>query len=42
MVLNNIQPLNPIFFELGPIHVYWYGVLIGLGIAVGYVNQFGT
>lgn len=37
MMLFNIQPLNPVIFELGPLSVRWYGVLIGLGIAVAYI-----
>lgn len=31
---NNIQPLDPVAFSLGPITVHWYGVIIGLGIAI--------
>lgn len=29
-----IQPLNPIVFELGPISVRWYGLIIGTGLAL--------
>ncbi|QKS72269.1 prolipoprotein diacylglyceryl transferase [Paenalkalicoccus suaedae] len=32
-----IQPLNPVAFELGPITVYWYGLLIGFGAFLGYL-----
>ncbi|MDQ0215944.1 phosphatidylglycerol:prolipoprotein diacylglycerol transferase [Oikeobacillus pervagus] len=28
-------PLNPIALELGPIQVHWYGIIIGVGIALG-------
>ncbi|MDE3840104.1 prolipoprotein diacylglyceryl transferase [Bacillus methanolicus] len=31
---ENIQPIDPIAFTLGPIQVHWYGVIIGLGIAL--------
>lgn len=36
-MLLSIQPLNPIAFELGPITVFWYGILIGLGAFLGYL-----
>lgn len=36
MLIAAIEPLNPIAFELGPISVYWYGLLIGLGALLGY------
>ncbi|OLN23994.1 prolipoprotein diacylglyceryl transferase [Domibacillus antri] len=29
-------PINPIAFELGPIQVHGYGLIIGLGIALGF------
>src|SRR5690554_6456432 len=32
-----IEPLNPIAFELGPITVAWYGLLIGLGAFLAYL-----
>jgi phosphatidylglycerol---prolipoprotein diacylglyceryl transferase len=31
---KKIQPIDPIAFTLGPIQVHWYGVIIGLGIAL--------
>ncbi|MFE8696550.1 prolipoprotein diacylglyceryl transferase [Cytobacillus sp. FJAT-53684] len=31
---STIQPLNPIVFSLGPISVRWYGLIIGIGIAL--------
>ncbi|MFK3935963.1 prolipoprotein diacylglyceryl transferase [Alkalihalobacillus sp. NPDC078783] len=34
---ENIQALNRVFFELGPITIYWYGVIIGLGVLLGYI-----
>ena len=34
---ETIQPLSRIAFELGPITVYWYGLLIGMGVVVGYL-----
>jgi phosphatidylglycerol:prolipoprotein diacylglycerol transferase len=35
MMENEIQPLSRIAFELGPITVYWYGLIIGLGAFLG-------
>ncbi|WP_064093032.1 prolipoprotein diacylglyceryl transferase [Rossellomorea aquimaris] len=32
---QNITPIDPIAFQLGPFQVHWYGVIIGLGIALG-------
>ncbi|MDQ0161974.1 prolipoprotein diacylglyceryl transferase [Aeribacillus alveayuensis] len=32
---TNIQPIDRIAFELGPIQVYWYGVIIGIGALIG-------
>ncbi|OAH54663.1 MULTISPECIES: prolipoprotein diacylglyceryl transferase [Bacillaceae] len=29
-------PLNPIALDLGPIQVHWYGIIIGIGIALGF------
>ncbi|SES38513.1 prolipoprotein diacylglyceryl transferase [Salipaludibacillus aurantiacus] len=37
MLVGTIQPYNPIAFELGPISVHWYGLLIGLGAFIGYL-----
>lgn len=28
---RDIQPLNPVFLELGPLAIHWYGLIIGLG-----------
>lgn len=28
----NIQPLDRVFLELGPLTIYWYGVIIGAGV----------
>ncbi|TMW72408.1 prolipoprotein diacylglyceryl transferase [Alteribacter natronophilus] len=36
-MLLNIQPLNPVALELGPISIAWYGLLIGLGAFIGYL-----
>lgn len=30
-----IEPLNPIAFQLGPLAVHWYGIIIGLGALLG-------
>jgi phosphatidylglycerol:prolipoprotein diacylglycerol transferase len=32
----NGYPLNPIALDLGPIQVHWYGIIIGIGIALGF------
>lgn len=32
---DTIQPIDPIAFQLGPIQVHWYGVIIGLGALLG-------
>ncbi|XXM70863.1 prolipoprotein diacylglyceryl transferase [Lysinibacillus sphaericus] len=32
---QTITPIDPIAFQLGPLQVHWYGVIIGLGIALG-------
>lgn len=37
MILGTIEPLNPIAIEFGPISIYWYGLLIGLGAFLGYL-----
>ncbi|WP_211202567.1 MULTISPECIES: prolipoprotein diacylglyceryl transferase [Bacillaceae] len=34
---NNIQPLDPIAISLGPIQVHWYGLIIGVGIALALI-----
>lgn len=31
---ENFSPIDPVAFSLGPIQVHWYGVIIGLGIAL--------
>src|SRR5690606_2389151 len=30
----NIEPINPVAFNLGPIPVHWYGIIIGVGIGL--------
>lgn len=37
MILGTIEPFNPIAIEFGPISIYWYGLLIGLGAFLGYL-----
>ncbi|CAM3887706.1 prolipoprotein diacylglyceryl transferase [Alkalicoccus chagannorensis] len=37
MMILQTQPLDPIAFEIGPITVFWYGILIGLGAFLGYL-----
>ncbi|MEW8987866.1 MAG: prolipoprotein diacylglyceryl transferase, partial [Bacillus sp. (in: firmicutes)] len=31
---STIQPIDPIAVSLGPIQIHWYGVIIGVGIAL--------
>lgn len=31
------MPLNPVAFELGPLSVRWYGIIIAFGILIGYL-----
>ncbi|MBY0159010.1 prolipoprotein diacylglyceryl transferase [Cytobacillus oceanisediminis] len=37
MMEKNIQPLDPIAISLGPIQVHWYGLIIGVGIALALI-----
>ncbi|KLI01503.1 MAG: prolipoprotein diacylglyceryl transferase [Sporolactobacillus sp.] len=30
-----VQPLNPVAIQLGPIHIYWYGIIIACGALLG-------
>ncbi|MBA9026785.1 prolipoprotein diacylglyceryl transferase [Peribacillus huizhouensis] len=32
---QDIQPLNPIAFDLGFLEVHWYGIIIGVGVLLG-------
>ncbi len=34
---ETIEPLNPIFLEIGSLTIYWYGVIIGIGVFLGYL-----
>jgi phosphatidylglycerol:prolipoprotein diacylglycerol transferase len=31
---ETFEPINPVAFSLGPIAVHWYGIIIGLGLAL--------
>lgn len=33
--MENIEPLDQIFLHLGPFTIYWYGVIIGVGVLIG-------
>ncbi|MGM0879117.1 MAG: prolipoprotein diacylglyceryl transferase [Bacillota bacterium] len=33
--MDTIQPIERIAFEIGPITVYWYGIIIALGVFLG-------
>ena len=35
--MNMMQPIDRIAFEIGPITVYWYGIIIATGIALGWL-----
>lgn len=35
--METIQPLNRIAIEVGPFTVYWYGIIIGLGVVLGFI-----
>lgn len=37
MAEQTIEPLDRIAFQIGPISVYWYGILIGIGVVTGYL-----
>ncbi|MFX3616748.1 MAG: prolipoprotein diacylglyceryl transferase [Sporolactobacillus sp.] len=32
---QNIEPLNRVAFQLGPVHIYWYGIIIAMGALLG-------
>ncbi|WKA47074.1 prolipoprotein diacylglyceryl transferase [Geobacillus zalihae] len=32
---STIQPLDRVFLHLGPITIYWYGIIIGTGVLIG-------
>ncbi|KEZ48709.1 MULTISPECIES: prolipoprotein diacylglyceryl transferase [Metabacillus] len=32
---ENFTPIDPVFLELGPIQVHWYGLIIGVGALLG-------
>lgn len=34
--MEAIQPLNRVALELGPLTIYWYGIIIGFGALLGY------
>ncbi|MDQ0206720.1 prolipoprotein diacylglyceryl transferase [Alkalicoccobacillus murimartini] len=34
---DTIQALDRVMIELGPITIYWYGAIIGLGVLLGYL-----
>ncbi|MFC2947240.1 prolipoprotein diacylglyceryl transferase [Virgibacillus sediminis] len=34
-MLASTQPLDPVFLELGPLTIYWYGVIIAAGAFLG-------
>ena len=32
---QNIQPLNRVALDLGGFQIYWYGIIIGVGVLLG-------
>jgi phosphatidylglycerol---prolipoprotein diacylglyceryl transferase len=34
-VEQQIQPLDPVFLQLGPLEIRWYGLIIGIGAMIG-------
>jgi phosphatidylglycerol:prolipoprotein diacylglycerol transferase len=32
---ENLTPIDPVFLELGPLQVHWYGLIIGIGALLG-------
>ncbi len=34
---ENIEPLSRVFLDIGPFTIYWYGVIIGIGVFLGYM-----
>ncbi|MGD6892641.1 prolipoprotein diacylglyceryl transferase [Bacillus mobilis] len=36
-MVGQIQPLNPIAIQLGPLNVHWYGIIIGIGAILGFI-----
>ncbi|MDQ0219978.1 prolipoprotein diacylglyceryl transferase [Peribacillus cavernae] len=35
--MQSIQPLDRVAFEIGPFTVYWYGLIIGMGLFLGWL-----
>ncbi|CAM3823177.1 MULTISPECIES: prolipoprotein diacylglyceryl transferase [Mesobacillus] len=35
--MENFEPINRIALELGPITIYWYGIIIGFGMFLGWI-----
>ena len=35
--MENMQPLDRVAIELGPFTIYWYGIIIGIGILLGWL-----
>ncbi len=36
-ILGEIESIDRIAFELGPITIYWYGIIIGSGLLLGWI-----
>lgn len=34
---EQIEPISRVFLEIGPITIYWYGVIIGIAVFIGYL-----
>jgi len=35
--MENIEPIGRVALEIGPITIYWYGVIIGTGLVLGWI-----
>ena len=33
--METFEPLDRVFLQIGPLTIYWYGVIIGIGILIG-------
>ncbi|RSL30772.1 prolipoprotein diacylglyceryl transferase [Salibacterium salarium] len=36
-MVYSIEPIGRVAFDIGPLTVYWYGIIIGLGALIGYI-----
>lgn len=36
MIFTTVAPLDRVFLEIGPLTIYWYGVIIAIAVALGF------